>query len=78
MSDEIKAGVIGLGAMGESMARHLAEAGLLVSVWNRTESKAIALAAKSTSSEKSGYLRIAIACYRIHGSGRRVLSMGKP
>ena len=43
MDDQIKAGVIGLGAMGAPMARHLANAGLLGMVWNRTSSKAEAL-----------------------------------
>ncbi len=37
-------GVIGLGAMGAAMARNLAKVGLLVGVWNRTASKAQALA----------------------------------
>lgn len=47
MSDEaIKVGVIGLGAMGAPMARNLARAGLLASVWNRTEAKAEELAAE--------------------------------
>ncbi|MGD8385165.1 MAG: NAD(P)-dependent oxidoreductase [Lysobacterales bacterium] len=36
----IRVGVIGLGAMGAPMARHLAKAGLLVSVWNRTAERA--------------------------------------
>jgi len=40
----IKAGFIGLGAMGEPMARNLAAKGLLSAVWNRTEAKAAALA----------------------------------
>ena len=39
-------GVVGLGAMGASMARNLARAGLLACVWNRTTSKADALAAE--------------------------------
>ena len=39
-------GVIGLGAMGAPMARNLAQAGLLRSVWNRTLSKAEALASE--------------------------------
>ena len=39
-------GVIGLGAMGAPMARNLARAGLLASVWNRTRTKAEALAAE--------------------------------
>ena len=44
MSDGIRAGVIGLGAMGVSMAKNLADAGLLSTVWNRTVSKANAFA----------------------------------
>jgi len=44
MSDSIRAGVIGLGAMGISMAKNLADAGLLSTVWNRTISKANAFA----------------------------------
>jgi len=40
--EAIRVGVIGLGAMGTFMAKNLAVAGLLASVWNRTESKAIA------------------------------------
>ena len=44
MSNVIKAGVIGLGAMGAPMARHLAEAGLLSMVWNRTGARAEMLA----------------------------------
>jgi len=43
-SEKIIAGVIGLGAMGAPMARHLAGAGLLHMVWNRTTAKAVALA----------------------------------
>jgi len=40
MSESIGVGVIGLGAMGVSMAKNLADAGLLNMVWNRTSSKA--------------------------------------
>ncbi len=43
-SEKIIAGVIGLGAMGAPMARHLAAAGLLHMVWNRTAGKAQTLA----------------------------------
>ena len=39
-AEQIKAGVIGLGAMGAPMAGHLAEAGLLHTVWNRTAARA--------------------------------------
>jgi 3-hydroxyisobutyrate dehydrogenase len=41
---ELRTGVIGLGAMGGPMARHLAATGLLCGVWNRTISKAESLA----------------------------------
>lgn len=43
----IRAGFIGLGAMGEHMARHLARQGLLAAVWNRTPDKAARLAEES-------------------------------
>ena len=42
--DQLKTGVIGLGAMGGPMARHLAGRGLLCGVWNRTMQKADSLA----------------------------------
>ena len=42
----MKVGFIGLGAMGAPMARNLAKAGLLTSVWNRTASVAAALSAE--------------------------------
>ncbi len=42
----MKAGFIGLGAMGVGMARNLAKAGYLAAVYNRTGSKAEALAAE--------------------------------
>jgi len=37
----MKAGVIGLGAMGAGMAANLAKQGLLAAVWNRTYDKAV-------------------------------------
>lgn len=40
----MKAGVIGLGAMGSGIAANLASAGLLSAVWNRTRSRAEAFA----------------------------------
>ena len=40
----LKTGVVGLGAMGEPMARNLARAGLLACVWNRTPAIARQLA----------------------------------
>lgn len=42
----MRTGLIGLGAMGEPMARNLASADLLCAVWNRTPEKAISLAAE--------------------------------
>lgn len=41
-----KVGFVGLGAMGLPMAGHLARAGLLAGVWNRTRDKALAAAAE--------------------------------
>jgi 3-hydroxyisobutyrate dehydrogenase len=46
-NNKIIAGVAGLGAMGGPMARHLAEAGFLHMVWNRTSDKAVAMAAET-------------------------------
>ena len=42
----LRCSFVGLGAMGEPMARHLAARGLLAAVWNRTSAKAQALAAE--------------------------------
>jgi len=47
MGPAMKVGFIGLGAMGQHMARNLHRAGLLAGVWNRTSSKAAALAAET-------------------------------
>jgi len=58
----IKAGVIGLGAMGTFMAKHLAEAGLLRSVWNRTTSKADALAEVTDVAVAGDPAQLAAAC----------------
>ena len=41
---ELKVGFVGLGAMGLPMAGHLARAGLLAAVWNRSHDKAVAAA----------------------------------
>jgi 3-hydroxyisobutyrate dehydrogenase len=42
----MRTGLIGLGAMGQGMARNLAKAGFLTAVYNRTHSKAEVLAAE--------------------------------
>jgi 3-hydroxyisobutyrate dehydrogenase len=47
MGRQIEAGVVGLGAMGAPMARHLAGAGLLGGVWNRTRSIADSVAGET-------------------------------
>ena len=62
MTEKIKAGVIGLGAMGAPMARHLADAGLLGMVWNRTSSKAEALAQETGTVAAGEPAQMAAAC----------------
>ena len=42
----MRVGFVGLGAMGNYMARNLHRAGLLTAVWNRTAEKARSLAAE--------------------------------
>ena len=44
--NELKVAFAGLGAMGHPMAGHLARAGLLAQVWNRTHAKAESVAAE--------------------------------
>jgi len=62
MDEKIRAGVIGLGAMGAPMARHLANAGFLSMVWNRTSSTAEAVS-KETGALKAGTPeQLAAAC----------------
>jgi 3-hydroxyisobutyrate dehydrogenase len=62
MDDQIRAGVIGLGAMGAPMARHLADAGLLGMVWNRTGGKAEALAQETGTEAADTPAQLASAC----------------
>jgi len=62
MSEIIKAGVIGLGAMGAPMARHLADADLLNMVWNRTTAKAQTLAKALGVSAAEEPAQLAAAC----------------
>ena len=62
MSEKIKAGVIGLGAMGAPMARHLADAGLLSMVWNRTSSRAEAFAQETGTIMADEPAQLASAC----------------
>jgi 3-hydroxyisobutyrate dehydrogenase len=65
MSEKI--GYIGLGIMGQGMARNLLKAGFTLSVWNRTASKAEALAAegataKATPAEVAAASDIILVC----------------
>jgi len=68
MTEQIKAGVIGLGAMGAPMARHLADAGVLNMVWNRTATKAIKLAeetgavAAASPAQLAGQCNVILTC----------------
>jgi 3-hydroxyisobutyrate dehydrogenase len=62
MDEMIRAGVIGLGAMGAPMARHLAQAGLLYMVWNRTTDRAEALAKETGASVARGPEQLAANC----------------
>jgi 3-hydroxyisobutyrate dehydrogenase len=58
----MKAGFIGLGAMGLSMARNLARAGLLAGVWNRSAGKAELLAAETGTRAFETPAALAAAC----------------
>ncbi|MGH8204958.1 MAG: NAD(P)-dependent oxidoreductase [Steroidobacteraceae bacterium] len=58
----MKAGFIGLGAMGQHMARNLHRAGLLAGAWNRTASKAEALAAETGTRAFASPAELASAC----------------
>jgi 3-hydroxyisobutyrate dehydrogenase len=60
--EKISAGVIGLGAMGAPMARHLAQAGLLNMVWNRTTKSAEAVAKETGATMAEGPAQLAAAC----------------
>ncbi|MFZ9966092.1 MAG: NAD(P)-dependent oxidoreductase [Steroidobacteraceae bacterium] len=64
----LRAGFIGLGAMGGHMATNLARAGLLGGVWNRTPAKAEALArelgvtAHATAEDLAADVEVAVLC----------------
>lgn len=65
MSERV--GFVGLGIMGQGMARNLLKAGFIVSVWNRTASKMDALVAEgaqaqSTPAEVAANSDIVITC----------------
>jgi len=58
----MKTGFIGLGAMGQPMARNLHRAGLLEGAWNRTASRAEALAAETGCRAFASPAELAAAC----------------
>src|ERR1700746_2873220 len=64
----MRAGFVGLGAMGMHMARNLHRRGLLTAVWNRTPAKASALAAElrvaapAALAELAGQVDVVVAC----------------
>jgi 3-hydroxyisobutyrate dehydrogenase len=62
MTDDIRAGFIGLGAIGLPMARHLADAGLLAAVWNRSRDKAELAAREFGVATPKGVADLARAC----------------
>lgn len=59
---ELKTGVIGLGAMGAPMARHLADRGFLAGIWNRTSKVAEALSAELGIARKESPSELAADC----------------
>ncbi len=62
MEPAMPTGFIGLGAMGQHMARNLHRAGLLSGVWNRTASKAAAFAAETGRRAYATVAELAAAC----------------
>jgi 3-hydroxyisobutyrate dehydrogenase len=74
----MKAGIIGLGAMGAPMARNVVKQGLLAAVWNRTEATAAALAQElgvhhaASPAELAGEVDVVLVCV---SADRDVLDM---
>lgn len=60
--NELNVGFVGLGAMGLPMAGHLARAGLLAAVWNRSHDKAVAAAGEYGVSAPAEIAEIARTC----------------
>jgi 3-hydroxyisobutyrate dehydrogenase len=58
----LRAGFVGLGAMGLPMARNLHRAGLLAAVWNRTPAKALALAEETGATAAESLAALAAEC----------------
>jgi 3-hydroxyisobutyrate dehydrogenase len=59
---DLKTGVVGLGAMGGPMARHLAANNLLCGVWNRTASKADLMADELNTKKATSPAELAKLC----------------
>ncbi|MGY6217232.1 NAD(P)-dependent oxidoreductase [Methylolobus aquaticus] len=80
----MKVGFIGLGAMGEPMARNLAAAGLLAAVWNRTPARAAALSASlgidsvPSPAELAAAVDIVIICVSADADVIRVVDALRP
>jgi 3-hydroxyisobutyrate dehydrogenase len=68
MKPERKVGCIGLGHLGHTIAQHLAEQGLLVTVWNRTPSKAMDLGIPVVTSPKDLVGRVDIVIINLFDS----------
>ena len=62
MGPAMNVGFIGLGAMGQHMARNLHRAGMLAGAWNRTAAKTDALAAETGSRAFASPRELAAAC----------------
>ncbi len=81
---ELRVGVIGLGAMGGPMARHLASAGLLASVWNRTPHRADELAtelgvpAAADPADLARRGNVVLTCVSADGDLEAVISACRP
>ena len=75
MDRSITTGVIGLGAMGVSMASNLEESGLLAMVWSRTSARAFAFAVM-VGGESANIVRIMPILEVFSTSVTRVGSMG--
>jgi 3-hydroxyisobutyrate dehydrogenase len=60
--NKIRAGFVGLGAMGLPMAGHLARAGLLAAVWNRSHDKAVVAGRDFSVAAPIGIVELVRAC----------------
>jgi 3-hydroxyisobutyrate dehydrogenase len=80
----MQTGFVGLGAMGEMMARNLHRAGLLTGVWNRTAAKSAALAAElkclafSSLEELAGNCEAVVICVSADEDLRSVVAGLEP